>query len=115
TARVSCATQDIGTGTYTILAQVAAEKLGIAVDKVEVALGDTSLPAGPVSGGSMCTASVIPAVLEAAGKAIEAALKTATKAAQSKFTKHKSDDLAWDRGRVHAKDENPDSGLAFDA
>ena len=56
TARVACATQDIGTGTYTILAQLAAAKTGVPLDKVEVALGDTSLPAGPLSGGSMATA-----------------------------------------------------------
>ena len=42
TVRVACATQDIGTGTYTILAQIAAQKAGVPLDKVEVALGDTS-------------------------------------------------------------------------
>src|SRR6266850_2495186 len=55
TARVACATQDIGTGTYTILAQLASKKTGVPLDKVEVALGDSSLPAGPISGGSMAT------------------------------------------------------------
>ena len=63
TVRVACGTQDIGTGTYTILAQIAAQKTGVPLGKVEVALGDTSLPAGPVSGGSMVTGSVVPAVL----------------------------------------------------
>src|SRR6266496_52284 len=52
TVRVACGTQDIGTGTYTNLAQIASEKTGVALDKIEVALGDTSLPAGPISGGS---------------------------------------------------------------
>src|ERR1700742_3999799 len=47
TARVACATQDIGTGTYTILAQLAAEKTGVPLDKVGVLLGDTALPPGP--------------------------------------------------------------------
>ena len=46
TARVTCATQDIGTGTYTILAQVAAEKLQLPVEKIEVVLGDSSLARG---------------------------------------------------------------------
>ena len=50
TARVACGTQDIGTGTYTILAQLASQKTGVPLDKVEVALGDTSLPAGPALG-----------------------------------------------------------------
>src|SRR5256885_7713731 len=57
TVRVACGTQDIGTGTYTNLAQIASEKTGVSLDKIEVALGDTSLPAGPISGGSMATAS----------------------------------------------------------
>ncbi|HWP74516.1 MAG TPA: xanthine dehydrogenase family protein molybdopterin-binding subunit, partial [Methylomirabilota bacterium] len=58
-ARVACGTQDIGTGMYTILAQLASEKTGVPLGKVEVALGDTSLPAGPISGGSMVTGSVV--------------------------------------------------------
>ena len=62
TVRVACGTQDIGTGTYTILAQLAAQKTGVPLDKVEVVLGDTSLPPGPLSGGSMATGSVVPAV-----------------------------------------------------
>ena len=74
TARVACGTQDIGTGTYTILAQLASQKTGVPLDKVEVALGDTSLPAGPISGGSMATGSVVPAVFAAADNAIASLL-----------------------------------------
>ena len=43
TVRVACGTQDIGTGTYTILAQLASQKTGVPLDKIEVALGDTLL------------------------------------------------------------------------
>src|SRR5205823_9563342 len=71
TARVASATQDIGTGTYTILAQLASQKTGVPLDKVEVALGDTSLPEGPLSGGSMATGSVVNAVFQAADNAIK--------------------------------------------
>src|SRR5437879_3026570 len=78
TARVACATQDIGTGTYTILAQLASQKTGVPLDKVEVALGDTSLPQGPISGGSMVTGSMVPAVFAAADNAIASLLKIAT-------------------------------------
>src|SRR6266404_5138292 len=46
TARVACATQDIGTGMYTILAQLASARTGVPLEKVEVELGDTSLPEG---------------------------------------------------------------------
>ena len=78
TARVACATQDIGTGTYTNLAQLASHKTGVPLDKVEVALGDTSLPKGPLSGGSLATPSIVPAVLQAADNAIESLLSIAT-------------------------------------
>lgn len=53
---------DIGTGTYSILGQIAAEGLGLAVDEVEVTLGDTDLPPGSGSGGSFGAASTGTAV-----------------------------------------------------
>ena len=90
TARVACATQDIGTGTYTNLAQLAAHKTGVPLDKVEVALGDTSLPKGPLSGGSLATASVVPAVFQAADDAIASLLTIATITPGSPFEKRKS-------------------------
>jgi xanthine dehydrogenase YagR molybdenum-binding subunit len=40
TANIACATQDIGTGTYTVLAQVVRDKVGIPIERIEVALGD---------------------------------------------------------------------------
>src|SRR5258708_12386 len=55
TARVSCGTQDIGTGTYTVIAQIVSDKTGILVDKIDVVLGSSSLPPGPTSGGSTAT------------------------------------------------------------
>jgi len=54
--QVLCGTQDIGTGTYTILAQIAADALGVSVSAVRVELGDTNLPPGPHSGGSATAA-----------------------------------------------------------
>jgi xanthine dehydrogenase YagR molybdenum-binding subunit len=57
-AEVSCATSDIGTGTYTIMTQVAAEMLGLRLDSVTVKLGDSTLPQSPVEGGSWIAASV---------------------------------------------------------
>ncbi|MEE4201928.1 xanthine dehydrogenase family protein molybdopterin-binding subunit [Erythrobacter sp.] len=53
---------DIGTGTYTILAQLAAEMLGVPVERVLVELGDTAFPRGPGSGGSWGAASIGSAV-----------------------------------------------------
>ncbi|QNA82778.1 xanthine dehydrogenase family protein molybdopterin-binding subunit [Sphingomonas sp. So64.6b] len=48
---------DIGTGTYTILSQIAGESLGLPVHCVDVKLGDTDLPPGSGSGGSFGAAS----------------------------------------------------------
>jgi xanthine dehydrogenase YagR molybdenum-binding subunit len=113
TARVACATQDIGTGTYTILAQIAAQKTGIPLDKIEVALGDTSLPQGPLSGGSLATASVVPAVFQAADNAIASLLTIATTTPGSPFENHKSADLAFEGGRVFVKAGGETRGVAF--
>jgi xanthine dehydrogenase YagR molybdenum-binding subunit len=63
------ATQDLGTGTYTVMTQVAAEALGVPVGQVAFELGDSRMPPAPVSGGSMTVASVASAV-QAAGKAL---------------------------------------------
>ncbi len=62
---VQCASQDIGTGTYTIMAQIAADGLGLPLSAVRAELGDSTLPPGGVSGGSSTAASVGPAVLAA--------------------------------------------------
>src|SRR5438105_1979526 len=113
TARVACGTQDIGTGTYTILALLAAQKTGVPLDKVEVALGDTSLPQGPISGGSMATGSVVPAVFAAADNAIAALLTVATTTPGSPFEKRKTSDLALEDGRVFVKADGPAKGVPF--
>jgi xanthine dehydrogenase YagR molybdenum-binding subunit len=63
---VMSGTQDIGTGTYTTMAQIAADELGLPVQRVQAQLGDSRMPAAPVSGGSMTSASVLPAVRDAA-------------------------------------------------
>jgi xanthine dehydrogenase YagR molybdenum-binding subunit len=113
TARVACATQDIGTGTYTILAQLTAQKTGVPLDKIEVALGDTSLPAGPLSGGSMVTGSVVPVVFAAADNAIASLLTIATTTPGSPFAKRKTNELAFEGGRVFVKADGPAKGVPF--
>jgi xanthine dehydrogenase YagR molybdenum-binding subunit len=66
---VGCGTQDLGTGMYTMMAQTCGDGLGIDPAMVEVKLGDSTLPKAPVSGGSQSTASVTPAVKDAAMQA----------------------------------------------
>lgn len=114
TARVATGTQDIGTGTYTVLAQMVAEKIGIEPDKVEVVLGDSSLPPGPISGGSMATGSLVPAVFEAADQAIASLVMNATKWPESPFAKKKPDELKFEHGKLFAKDAGPAGGKTFD-
>ncbi|MGV7217832.1 xanthine dehydrogenase family protein molybdopterin-binding subunit [Bradyrhizobium sp. UFLA05-112] len=65
-AEVSCAASDIGTGTYTIVAQVAADTLGLPIENISVKLADSTLPQAPVEGGSWMAASSAHAVLGAA-------------------------------------------------
>ena len=61
-AEVACATSDIGTGTYTIMTQVAAEMLGLPLANVTIQLGDSTLPYAPLEGGSWTAASVSNAI-----------------------------------------------------
>jgi xanthine dehydrogenase YagR molybdenum-binding subunit len=113
TARVSSATQDIGTGTYTVMAQIVSDKTGIPVDKIEVVLGDSTLVPGPMSGGSTATATVIPAVADAVNAAVRILLTTATRIAGSKFHQKDPTSLEMTGGRIHAKDEASESGIPF--
>ncbi len=64
-ALVSSSTAELGTGTYTVMAQVAADALGLPVERVRFELGDTRLPEAPISAGSM--------TMESVGSAIDAA------------------------------------------
>jgi xanthine dehydrogenase YagR molybdenum-binding subunit len=59
---VSSATADIGTGTYTIMTQIAADLLGLPIEAVTFNLGDSSLPKAPVEGGSFTASTVGSAV-----------------------------------------------------
>ncbi len=113
TVRVASGAQDIGTGTYTILAHLAAEKTGVPLDKVEVALGDTTLPLGPVSGGSMATASLVPAVFAAADNAITQLLTIATTTSGSQFEKRQPNELSFEGGKVFVKADGAAGGVPF--
>ncbi|MET0403475.1 MAG: xanthine dehydrogenase family protein molybdopterin-binding subunit [Cystobacter sp.] len=76
-AVVQCAAADLGTGAYTVFAQLAAESLGLPYQKVRVEMGDTRLPLGPFAAGSMGTASASPAIQGAALAAREQWVKLA--------------------------------------
>jgi xanthine dehydrogenase YagR molybdenum-binding subunit len=114
TARVSCATQDIGTGTYTVCAQIVSDHTGIPVDKIDVVLGDSSLPAGPLSGGSWVTASVIPAIADACKAATESLIGIAANAPGSAFSGEDGKDLTFANGRLSSKKNPGKPAVAFD-
>jgi xanthine dehydrogenase YagR molybdenum-binding subunit len=113
TARAACATQDIGTGTYTVFAAVIADRTGIPLDKINVQLGDTGLPPGPTSGGSSATATVLPAIVKATDQAIGSLLRIASMSAGSPFEKVDVKTLKMSAGRIHAEGKSPESGIPF--
>ena len=72
TVEVRCGTQDLGTGSRTVVAIVAAEAFGLQPNQIKVKIGDTALPFSGASGGSSTTPSVSPAIWDACQKALEA-------------------------------------------
>lgn len=111
---VVSATQDLGTGTYTMMAQMVSHALGLPLSRIRVRLGDTNLPPGPMSGGSMATGSLVPAVLAAAKSAADKLLACARTSPASPFEGRADETLVFTEGRVHIKDEPPASGVPFE-
>ena len=99
-AEVSCATSDIGTGTYTIMAQVAADMLGLPLENITIRIGDSTLPQSPVEGGSWIAASVSNGIATTA-QAIRAELLRYAKAVSgSPLLDLAPDDVALVDGRL---------------
>jgi xanthine dehydrogenase YagR molybdenum-binding subunit len=98
-----CGTQDLGTGTYTILAQVAAATLKMPISLVDSKLGDTDQPRGPVSGGSQTAASAAPAVQAAAKQAVLKLVSMEIGNTASPFHGMQPDDLNFKDGKLIAK------------
>ncbi len=112
-ARASCATQDVGTGTYTIFAQVINDKTGLPLNRIQVVLGDSSLIPGPTSGGSVVTATITPAIADGADKAMRAMLDLAVSTPGSQFQGKPASSLAFTGGMVHIKTQPASSGQPF--
>jgi xanthine dehydrogenase YagR molybdenum-binding subunit len=102
-AEVSCATSDIGTGTYTIMAQVAADMLGLPIDNVTVKLGDSSLPQAQVEGGSWTAASVAHAIAATADEIRRELLGLAQKMPGLPMAGLKPDDVVLADGMIAAR------------
>ena len=114
--RVTVATgsQDLGTGTYTIMAQVAAATLNLPMELIDARLGDSTLPKSPVSGGSQTTASVMPAVQAAAKQAQLKLLTAAAGDTGSPLHGAQPDELDFKNGRIIRKGQ-PESGETLTA
>src|SRR5262249_3954218 len=97
---VSSATSDIGTGTYTIMAQIAAETLGLPLENVTFVLGDSSLPPAPVEGGSFTAGTVGSAVKAACDRVRERLFKLAQKAENSPLSDASLEDVTFSDGRI---------------
>jgi xanthine dehydrogenase YagR molybdenum-binding subunit len=113
TVRASSGTQDVGTGTYTVVAQVVSDKTGIPTNRIDVILGDSSLPPGPMSGGSTATATVMPSIADATNAAIKVVLSTAAVNDKSPFKGKEAASLAMSKGMVHEKGKDPSTGVPF--
>lgn len=98
TALVRSGTHDLGTGTYTVMAQIAAEALGMPLSTVIFELGCTDLPDAPISGGSQTVASVGPAVYAAAKAAREKLIAMAVGDASSPLHGLDTDAVTADNG-----------------
>ncbi|WP_214370861.1 xanthine dehydrogenase family protein molybdopterin-binding subunit [Pseudonocardia sp. H11422] len=91
---------DIGTGTYTILAQTTADVVGVPIDRVRVQLGDTSLPGAPVAGVSQIANSLTGAVSRAATAARDELVALAMDHEQSPLRTARADDLVIRDGMI---------------
>jgi xanthine dehydrogenase YagR molybdenum-binding subunit len=104
-AEVSCATADIGTGTYTIMTQLAAEMLGLPLESVTAKLGDSTLPQSPVEGGSWMAASIAGAIGATADGLRRKLLRLAKKMPDSPLADAKLEDVMLADGKIIAKQD----------
>jgi xanthine dehydrogenase YagR molybdenum-binding subunit len=102
-AEVSCAASDIGTGTYTIVAQVAADSLGLPIENISVKLGDSTLPQAPVEGGSWMAASASHAVVAAADEVRKELFASAKAIKDSPLAEAKPEDVVLADGKIVMK------------
>ncbi|ODG99801.1 acylaldehyde oxidase [Nostoc sp. KVJ20] len=100
--KVRSGTQDIGTGTYTVMTQVASEVLGL---PVQFELGDSNLPKAPIAGNSITVASVSPAVHKAAIAARDRIIQMAIADANSLLYGSQAEDISVESGQIFLKQD----------
>ena len=110
---IGTGTSDIGTGTYTVMTQIAAETLGVALENVDVKLGDSNLPQSPVEGGSWTVSSNGSAVKHACEAVGAELLKLAQNQQDSPFADAEIKDVKFENSAMALK-ENPSVAVSFD-
>ncbi|MGH7247120.1 MAG: xanthine dehydrogenase family protein molybdopterin-binding subunit, partial [Pseudomonadota bacterium] len=114
-AEVTCAFSDIGTGTYTVMAQVAADLLGLPLDNVTIRLGDSTFPHAPVEGGSWTAASASHAIAKTSAEVREELLRLAKKMPNSPLAAAKLEDVTLADGKIIHKNESNQAVSIADA
>jgi xanthine dehydrogenase YagR molybdenum-binding subunit len=109
---VSSAASDIGTGTYTVMAMIAAERLGLPLERVTFQLGDSTLPLAPVEGGSSHVTTVGGAVAGACDKLKNTLLKLAQAGKDTVLKGIKAKDVEFSDGRIHLRGQ-PERGVSL--
>jgi xanthine dehydrogenase YagR molybdenum-binding subunit len=109
---IASATADIGPGTYTMMAQIAADMIGVPIDQVSVKLGDSDLPDAPVEGGSFTTSSVGCAIQAACRQVQKELLRLAQRIPRSPLAGAKLEDVSFAEDRISHKSKNAEVSLA---
>ncbi|QMW05717.1 xanthine dehydrogenase family protein molybdopterin-binding subunit [Spirosoma foliorum] len=112
--RVSSATADIGTGTYTIMTQIAADTLGMPIEDVLFKLGDSDMPAAPIEGGSWTAATVGTAVKTVCEDLAEKLFKLARKMPNSPFAKVDFNEVVFANKSIQLK-KDPSVSVSLEA
>ncbi len=115
TAQVSSATQDLGTGTWTVLAMVGADCLEIPIERIRTELGDSALPPAPTSGGSTSVSSVTPAIQKAAESAKKKLIQIAIRDQKSPFFGMKLEEVSYRDGELTGGGKSADFGAVLSA
>nr|WP_312887882.1 xanthine dehydrogenase family protein molybdopterin-binding subunit [Rhizobium laguerreae] len=109
---VLSAATDMGTGTYTILAQTAADYLGVPVETVTVRLGDTSLPRSALAGGSQQANNLTGALVKAAENARTVLVRLAASDPKSPLQSLKLAELTFEKGTIRPT-RRPAGGISI--
>ncbi|WP_078067737.1 xanthine dehydrogenase family protein molybdopterin-binding subunit, partial [Streptomyces jeddahensis] len=111
-AYVRSAATDIGTGTYTVMTQLAAELLGLDVSRVRFDLGDSDMPYSPQAGGSGLTGALANAVHAACRRLVQEFLDVVRDDTESPLRAAALDEVTVTAGRIH-RIADPEQGESY--